>query len=132
MFGTSTNLTIRTEGTLRTDGTGTVHSVESLPRDIAGTVKETITGKEYEIDWKITDGTLTMTPQEGRQQPELEYLLREPSSIRKVIKGVEAAVDLSEYEVKSIFGLVTGNTTAAKKGSIGTNHSLGAMTRAVE
>jgi hypothetical protein len=86
MFGTSTNLTIWTEGILRSDGTGTVHPVERWPRDIAGTGYDTIKGKEYEIDWKITDGTLTMTPQEGRQQPELEYLLREPSSIRKAIK----------------------------------------------
>ena len=35
MFGTSTNLTIWTEGILRSDGTGTVHPVERWPRDIS-------------------------------------------------------------------------------------------------
>jgi hypothetical protein len=34
--------------------------------------------------------------------------------------------------VKSIFGLVTGNTTAAKEGNLDTQGSLGAMTWAVE
>lgn len=133
MFGSSTNITILTEGTLNIDGTGTVHPTERLARTILGDDLETVRGSDYEVNWKISDGTLTMTPKEGCKQPELEYLLQESSAIRRAISGVGgSSVGLSDYEVKRISGLVINNTTAAKQKNLGTQGSLGALTWTVE
>lgn len=130
MFGTTTNLTISTEGTLRTDGTGSVHSVENAGESSLWRSRKS---DDFEVDWKISGGKLTMTPQQSHVQPKLQDLLRDPSSIVGRIKhSAESKPDIDTYEVKSISGLVSTHTAAAKEENLGTEKSLGALTWTIE
>jgi hypothetical protein len=131
MYGTDSNITVNTVGTLRGDGTGSVHSVEPLPR-VDGISSGVVSGKDYEVGWEIIDNTLKMTPRPGYSQPSMEYLSQKPSVLAEAISGKHAPpVDLSRYEVKSIFGRVSVNTPAALPKGQGTEGSLGALTWAV-